>query len=149
MPKFGELKRTKKDGEDLEKEEHISVSAGPIERVIDYVFNPSRDKIREVTVIDRLQGRLFPQLDMISMGRRYILEIAIYRQNKEIYKEAFKRDRPIPPDLIDELQYRTAQWAKSIAGKNMERGIDLALAETEAKMGEDDMGKFSEDAFKD
>ncbi len=127
----------------------VSVSAGPVDKVIELAFNPSRDKIREVTVVDRIQGRLFPQLDMINAGRAYVLEIALYRQDKEAYKEEFGRERPIPPNLLDEFIFRTAQWSKSIAGKNLERAIDIALAETEAKAGEEEYGKAADDYYKE
>ena len=142
------LKRTKVNEEDVEPTPP-SISAGPVDRVIELAFNPTREKIREVTIIDRMQGRFFPQLDMISLGRRYCMEIAYYRQDKELYKKSFTKPCPVLPDLIDELQYRTAQWQKSIAGKNLERAIDLALAETEAKIPEEGEGKFGVDAFRD
>ena len=45
--------------------------------------------------------------------------------------------------------YRVAQWQKSREGKNLDRAIDLALAETEAKAGEDDFGKGADDYYKD
>ena len=131
------------------EEEVLPISAGPVDKVIELAFNPTRDKIREVTIVDRIQGRLFPQLDMINLGRRYCLEVAYYRQDKELFKKVFEKDCPIQPDLIDEFQYRTAQWQKSIAGKNLERAIDLALAETEAKVGDEEMGNIGADAFKD
>ena len=111
----------------------ISVSAGTVDKVIDLAFNPTREKIREVTVVDRLQGRLFPQLDMINMLRHYCLEVAEYRQNKELYRLRYGRDKPVIPDALDEYLYRTAQWQKSIEGKNLEKATDIALAETEAK----------------
>lgn len=143
-----DLKR-KKSEEEEEVEEVAPISAGPVDKVIELAFNPTRDKIREVTIVDRIQGRLFPQLDMINLGRRYCLEVAYYRQDKELFKKVFKKDCPIQPDLIDEFQYRTAQWQKSIAGKNLERAIDLALAETEAKVGDEGMDEYGADAFKD
>ena len=135
--------------EDEKEEEFTPVSAGPIDKLLELLYNPSRDKIREVTIIDRLQGRFFPQLDMISMGRKYCLEVALYRQNREYYRKIFKKDCPVPPDLIDELQFRTAQWQKSVAGKSFERGIDLALAEQEAKMPEEGEGRFGADLYRD
>jgi len=131
--KVKKIRRAEKAEEDIKKDEAPAVSAGRIDKLLDLLYNPSRDAIRGVTIIDRLQGRLFPQLDMVSLGRRYVLEIAAYRQNKEIYKKVFKQDRPVPPDLIDELQYRTAQWGRSVAGKSFERGIDISLAEMEGK----------------
>lgn len=110
-----------------------SVSAGNVDKVIDLAFNPSRDKIREVTVVDRIQGRLFPQLDMINAGRSYVMEIALYRQSTEEYEMKYKKAKPEAPNLLEEFIYRTAQWQKSIAGKNLERAIDIALAETETR----------------
>ena len=125
------LKRTLK--EKVEEVIPASISAGPVDKVIELAFNPSRDKIREVTVVDRMQGRLFPQIDMVNMLLHYCLEISFYRQDKEEYKRKFNRTRPVPPDAMDEFLFRTAQWQKSVAGRNLDRAIDIALAETEAK----------------
>ena len=140
------LKRKKPLIQETEEQEPPSVSAGPLEKVIDYAFNPSREKIREVTIIDRVQGRLFPQMDMINYMRHYCLEIAHYRQDPEAYKETFKRPKPIPPEPLDEFLFRTAQWAKSVAGKNLERATDIALAEVETKgmEGEENIGSGSD-----
>lgn len=137
----GQLKRKKPDEveEGEVKVEEAKVSAGAVDKVIDLAFNPSREKIREVTIIDRIQGRLFPLLDVINAGRLYILEVALYRQDKDLYYKTFKKKRPIPPNLLDEYMFRTAQWQKSVAGKNLERATDIALAETEVKGGEDDL----------
>jgi len=144
------VKRTRKEGVAPVKvpEQSVPVSAGPIDRVIDLAFNPSRDKIREMTVIDRMQGRLLPQLDMVNMLFRYCVEIALYRQDPLAYAGQFGRPKPVPPDALDELVFRTAQWQKSIAGKNLERATDLALAEQEAKSGEGE-DTFGQDAWKD
>jgi len=134
------LKRQKDKNEEADESQvnQLAVSAGAVDKVIDLAFNPSREKLREVTIIDRIQGRLFPLLDMINCGRSYVLEVALYRQDKDAYFKAFKRKRPIPPNLLDEYIYRTAQWQKSVAGKNLERATDIALAETEVRSGEDD-----------
>ena len=113
------------------------VAAGSVDKVIDLAFNPTREKIREVTIVDRIQGRLFPQLDMINAGLLYCLEIAFFRQSPTEYEKQFKRKMPKPPNLMDEFIYRTAQWQKSISGKNLERATDIALAETEAKSGDE------------
>lgn len=113
-----------------------SVSAGPVDRVIELAFNPSREKIREVTIIDRMQGRLFPQLDMVNMMLHYCLEVAYYRQDALAYQQVFGKDIPEQPDPLDEFMFRTAQWQKSVAGKNLERATDIALAETEARSEE-------------
>ncbi len=126
-----------------------AVSAGPVDKVIELAFNPTREKIREVTVIDRMQGRYFPQLDMINMMRHYLLEIAYYRQDANNYAKIFKKRIPMSPDALEEYLFRTAQWQKSVAGKNLERATDIALAETEAR-GDDggDIGGAS-DAWKE
>jgi hypothetical protein len=95
-----------------------------------------------------MQGRLLPQLDTINMVRAYCLEIATYRESPEIYKKLFKQLRPRSPDIIGELIYRTAQWQKSIGGKNMDKATDIALAETETKADDGDFGA-NIDAYKD
>lgn len=142
------LLRKRPDDEEEAIVKPQAVSGGPIGKVIDLTFNPSRDKIREVTVIDRMQGRLLPQLDTINMVRAYCLEVATYRESPEIYKKLFKQLRPLSPDIIDELIYRTAQWQKSIGGRNMEKATDIALAEMEAKADDGDFGA-NIDAYKD
>jgi len=144
------LKRKKPDDEETDetKTEEPAVSS-PIDKVIDLAFNPSREKIREVTIIDRIQGRLFPLLDMINTGRLYILEVALYRQDAEEYRKKFKKAKPIPPNLLDEYIFRTAQWQKSVAGKNLERATDIALAETEVRGAEEDDPFKGRDPFEE
>ncbi len=130
------LRRGKLKAADEEaRPESPAVSAGAIDRIVDMVGNPSRDKIREVTSIDRVQGRLLPQLDIIDIMWQHITEIAMYRQDAEQYDRIYKRKRPIPPNLIDEFTYRTAQWQKSVSAMNLKSLMDLALAETEARAG--------------
>ena len=145
-----DLKRNKPIGgtEDEVKEE-AKVSAGPIDKVIDLAFNPSREKIREMTVIDRLQARLLPQLDLISLQWQYTIEIALYRQNSNEYKKVYKKEQPTPPNLLEEYSYRLAQWQKSRDGKNLDRAIDLALAETEAKAGDEEYGDKADKYYQD
>jgi len=119
-------------------EEPPKVSS-PVDKVVDYAFNPSREKIREMTIIDKMQGRLFPLLDMIEAARVYIMEVAMFRYDRVAYIAAHPNaPMPKPPALIDEFMFRTAQWSKSIYGKNLERATDIALAETEMKGGEED-----------
>lgn len=134
------LRRSRPPEDEEISHEPPSVSAGPIDKVIELAFNPSRDKIREVTIIDRVQGRLFPQMDMINYMRHYVLEIAHFRQDPDEYKREFGKTQPVPPEPLDEFMYRTAQWAKSVAGKNLEKATDIALAETEVKGGEGEEG---------
>ena len=141
----GKLKR-KKVGEEAEggekEEKEVSVSAGAVERIADFIFNPTREKIREVTIVDRIQGRLFPLCDVINAGQQHILEIAFYRQDKKKYEKTFNQETPITPNFLDELMYRTAQWQKSIAGKNLERGMDIVLAEMESRVPEEGEDKY-------
>lgn len=126
-----------------------AVSQGPVDKVIELAFNPSRDKIREVTIIDRIQGRLFPQLDMINGMFQYCLEVASFRQDHELYRKLYKRERPISPNPLEEFLYRTAQWQKSVAGKNLERATDIALAETETKSEDNEGLSSGADAWKE
>jgi hypothetical protein len=138
------LKRTNTEHQEPIKVEETSPlpTQGSIDRIIDLTFNPSRDKIREVTMIDRMQGRLLPQLDIINLVWQYIVEIAAYRQDAANYKTTFNKERPLPPRVIEEFMYRTAQWQKSIAGKNLERASDIALAEIETRSNEtEDVGQ--------
>ena len=150
MPDKDELKRKKLvEGKGEEVEEEAKVSAGAIDKVIDYAFNPTREKIREMTIIDRLQARLLPQLDLISLQWQYTIEIALYRQDSNEYKKVYKKERPTPPNLLEEYMYRVAQWQKSREGKNLDRAIDLALAETEARAGDDAFGDKADKYYED
>jgi hypothetical protein len=136
------------DREEDEVPQPKPVSAGPIEKVIDLAYNPSREKIREMTVIDRWQARLFPILDTVNTMYNQCIEIALYRQSKDNYNDLFKRRRPLQTDIIDELLYRTAQWQKSREGKNLQSATDLALAETETS-GQEEGIPSGGDAWKD
>ena len=123
--------------DDEEQKEPMPVVAGAIEKIADYLLNPSREKIREVTSISQIQAKLLPQLDLIESIWQYVIEIATYRQNTANYKQAFKRPYPISPSTIDDFIYRTAQWQKSVNAMNLKSGLDLALAEVQARMGEE------------
>lgn len=119
-------------------------------KAIDLAFNPTREKIREVTIIDRVQGRLFPLLDVVNSMFQYCLEISEYRQDKTRYKALYKKPIPVPPDFMDEFMYRAAQWQKSVSGRNLEKITDIALAETEMRSGEDDdIGGGGRDPWKE
>lgn len=145
------LRRTRvpDDGNGKKPDEPTPVSAGAVDKAIDLAFNPTRDKIREVTIIDRIQGRMFPQLDMINHMRHFVIEIAQFRQNPEKYRELYEKEMPESPDPLDEFLYRTAQWQKSVAGKNLEKITDIALAEKEAEAGEEEDMLHGTDPFKD
>jgi len=109
-----------------------AVSAGPVDRVIELAFNPSREKLREVTIIDRMQGRTFPLIDTMNSLFLDCVKIAAYREAPGRYEEAFEEEHPpVVFDIMGEYLIRSAQWQKSIAGKNLERATDIALAETE------------------
>jgi len=145
---LAKLRRDKPPKDDSPPEEKpANVSAGPLERVTEYVFNPSKEKIREVTVVDRMQGRLLPQLDVIDAVWQYVVEVALFRQDANEYEKIFKKKRPIPPNLIQDFIYRTAQWQKSIEGLNLKSGVDLALAEMESRS--DNVELQSGDGFGD
>ena len=144
------IKRSKPEGDKPETPTGPpSVSAGPIEKVIELAFNPTREKIREMTIIDRLQARLLPQLDLISLQWQYTIEIALYRQDSSEYEKLYNKKQPTPPALLEEYMYRVAQWQKSREGKNLDRAIDLALAETEARAGEEDFGKDADKYYQE
>lgn len=123
------------------------VSAGPVDRVIELAFNPSREKLPEVTIIDRYQGKLLPQLTLVALEWEYSIEVAMYRQDSNLYKSMFKKEVPVRSFLLREFMHSLAQWQKSIGGKNLERATDIALAETETR-GEEDAGEGS-DAWKE
>jgi hypothetical protein len=105
--------------------------------IVELAFNPTREKIREVTIVDRMQGRLLPLLDLEAQAWESVLETALYRQDSNLYQKVFSRPRPLPINPIAEYTYRLAQWQKSVAGKNLERATDIALAETENKGDEE------------
>ncbi len=114
-----------------------SVSAGPIDKVIELAFNPTRDKIREVTIIDRMQGRLFPVMDALNSLFINCIEVATYRQDKRAYASLFHKLQPAQINIAEEMMYRIAQWQKSVGGKNLEKAADIALAETETRSGDE------------
>lgn len=129
------LRRNQPPAESKPKFEPENVSAGAIDRVLDFTFNPSREKIREVTYIDRIQARLLPQLDIVDVMWQYVFEVALFRQDATEYERVFGKERPIPPNLIEEFTHRLAQWQKSIGGMNWKSAVDITLAEQEAKAG--------------
>src|SRR3990172_91365 len=119
------------------KPEPPPLTSGAIDKIVDLALNPSRETIRGFTNIDRIQGKLLPQLDVIDLVWQYIVEIAAYRLDAVEYERVYKHKRPTPPNLIDEFTYRTAQWQKSVQGKSLQSAIDLALAETETRGGDE------------
>ena len=122
------------------KEDSPDVSAGPIIKFLELVFNPSDDKLREVTIIDRRQGRLLPQQDIINTLWEYVIEVATYRKDSVAYAEVYGRPYPIEPQIGALFVKRTAQWGKSINGVNLGKAVDIALAEMETRVDEDEEG---------
>lgn len=134
-----QVRRSKPKEEEKKKPDPPQTTQGTIDRIVDYSFNPSREKIREMTDVSPVQAKLLPQLDIIDTMWDYVVEVSLYRQNPILYKKLFKeldRERPIQPRIIDDFIYRTAQWQKSVRGTNLKSAIDLALAEMETKAGE-------------
>ncbi len=131
---FSHLQRVKP--EDKEKEtpkEPPQISAGPVGDAINLAFNSSRAKLPEFTVIDRLQARLLPQLDVIDLVWQELIEIAAFCQDSEEYERVFQKKRPTPPNLIEEFKISTAQWQKSLGGKNLQSIVDITLAQIETQ----------------
>jgi len=143
------LKRSKSITEEENKEESTSVSAGPIDKALELAFNPSRDKIREVTIIDRMQGRLLPLLDVINRAWEEVIEIATYRQDSKRYAGIYGQEKPVPKNLMEEYMYRLAQWQKSVDGTNLGKITDIALAEMETKAEDDTENGITDPYAKD
>ncbi len=118
----------------------VPVSAGAVDRIVDLVYNPTREKIREMTVISVEQGRLLPQLGVVSLMWGYVNEVATFRQDRDEYAQLYGQERPIPPNPIDEYTHLLAQWQKSIGGTNLKSATDIALAEIETKGDSDGDG---------
>ena len=138
----GQLKRADREAKELLKvkkvEEERSLAAGDIKSLLAAVYNPTRESIRGFTIVDRIQGRLLPQLDVLALMWAYVEDIAAYRFDWRKYGEEHPDD-PVPrvPNLIEEFTYKTALWQRSVGGKAMERGIDLSLAEIESGSNDD------------
>ncbi len=132
----GNIRRDKPEEPRRKEPEKVLVNQGEIGKLIDLTFNSSREKMPEFTQIDRFQGRLLPMLGVIDTTWEHFIEIATYRQDADTYKNLYFKEKPVPPNLMQEYMYRLAQWQKSIGGKNLQSAVDLALAETEARSGE-------------
>ena len=77
------------------------------------------------------------------------IEVAAFRQNSDLYETTYKRKCPEYPNLIEEYKHQTALCQKSVRGENLKSSIELAMAETEAKAGEEDMLGGGRDYWKD
>lgn len=143
------LQRKKPPGEEEHTKKEPPVSQGAIDRIVDLVGNPSRDKIREVTSITAMQGKLLPQLDIYDLMWQHYIEVAMYRQNPVLYEETYERVMPIFPNIVEEFMYRTAQWQKSVQAMNLKSMMDLALAETEARGAADEFSSSIDPYGKD
>lgn len=116
--------------------EEPQISQGSVTgQIASLALNPAKNKLKEFTYITRYQASLFPLLDTIIMGRKYVLEVAEFLMNPDAYKKLAKREKrpliPAMPDLASELLYSTAQWQKSIKGSNLEHASDFIIAEIE------------------
>ena len=131
------LRRSRPKLEAELKPELPALTSGAIEKIVDLALNPSRETIRGFTNIDRIQGKLLPQLDIIDIVWQYLIEIATYRWSAVEYEKMYRRKMPQTPNLIEEYTYRTAQWQKSVQGKSLQSAFDLALAETETRNGDE------------
>jgi hypothetical protein len=148
LPKIDINKLNLKRPKDTEQEErrpdpNKPVSAGFINgegstaKLVEYTFNASDDKLREVTIISREQGKLLPQLDIVNSMLHYVIEIAQFRQSPVIYDKLYGRKRPVCPDIFSDFIHRTAQWQKSVNGVNLHEAVNIALAEVESRQPED------------
>ena len=147
--KIKDVKRKREVIEEVVEEEPKPVTQGSIDKVLDYAFNPSREKIREMTNIDRIQARWLPQLDVANDMWDYLDQIALYNYDPKEFEVLYKRKYPLAPNIIELFTYRTAQWQKSVAGSNLKAAIDLALSEQENKPGEYDDNGTGYDPYKD
>lgn len=112
--------------------EPMPVSAGPIDKVVDMVFNASREKELEFTNLDRNQVRLIPQLVIEDLMWDYCEGIMWWRYDRDKYEQIYKTDTPpTTGNLIKEFVHLTAQCNKSLEGKNMQSAIDVTLADIE------------------
>ena len=141
--KVGKLKREKVKESPEKEEKQTSVTQGAIDKITDLMFNPTRDKIREVTSIDRIQARWLPQLDVNNEVWAYMLKIAEYNAEYDTYMENNNNEYPEPPNVFDIFIYRTAQWQKSVAAMNLKAGMELALAEKEREFDENNEPDWS------
>jgi len=132
------LKRNRPAKDEESEPIPLPVSAGPVDKIVDMVFNPSQEKMLEFTVLDRNQARLIPQLGIIDGVWEYTIEVAFFRYSSELYKSSFKKERPSQENLMKRFIFLTAQCQKSLQGQNLKSAIDLALADVETRGQEGD-----------
>lgn len=141
------LKRAKKV-EQPHQETEVRVDQGAVREALSLAFNPTAEKIREVTIIDKRQAKLFPMMDVISSLMDGCIQIAVYRQNKDNYVTLYQKEKPNElKSHMNELLYRTAQWQKSEKGANLTKITDIALAQVETRAGEDEGYPGTNDAW--
>src|SRR3990172_3369437 len=61
------LRRSKSKKEEEPKPEPPALTLGTVKYIVDVALTPSRETIRGFTNIDRIQGKLLPQLDIIDL----------------------------------------------------------------------------------
>ncbi len=137
--------------EDAPRDESVKVSAGPVDKIVDMVFNPSQEKMLEFTVLDRNQTRLIPQLGIIDEMWEYCIEVATCRYDHAAYMKAYRPtgDAPVPKNLMQKFVFMLAQCQKSLNGQNLKSAIDLALADVETRSNQEGGGNLDGSGFKD
>jgi len=137
---ISKLKRTSPPPVEPKKEDIPPPVSSPAGKALDLGYNPTRDKEREVTVVDRYQVRLLPLIDVTNTGLQYVLEIAYYRQDADVYEELYGRVMPVPPNLMEEYIHRMVQWNKSRDGAAFNKLNELIQIEMETKAMDDEGG---------
>lgn len=150
----GRFKRSSKQKQDDEEKQPPPVSKGTAGKVLDIIYNATPEKEREVTVIDRIQGRLLPQLDLVNAIWEYVIALAEYREGSRGKYQIVDGELVIPEaktpekvNLITDYIHRLAQWQKSVGGASQKGALDLALAEIESQREDEGetLGGFGED----
>lgn len=127
------LRRSRPQEEEAdEHEEDEKLTKGTVTKIVDIVLSPSDRTIRSFTNIDPVLAKLLPVLDIIDEAWDNCIAIAAYRYDSSKHK------RPEEPKLIKTFTTSLAMWRRSINGKAFNSSMNLALAETETRAGEDD-----------
>ena len=129
--------KPKKQDDEIEALPHPAVSY-PMDKIVEYAFNSTREKLREMTIIDRLQGRIFPIIDTCNYMMANLIEVAEYRESPDDYMTKYRQKKPKPTDASGEYLIFSAQWQKSVQGQNLMKAIDIALVEKESSAGDEE-----------
>jgi len=132
MAKGREAKR-KADEADKEANKELSVSAGPVDKIVDVLINPAPHMILGFTDFDRNQVALIPQLGIIDDVWEHCIEIVAHNENPTQYEEKYKKVYPVLENPIKRFVYLLAQCRRSLGGKTQKALEDLALADLESR----------------